>query len=272
MESQYWQQVSWFRTDITDWDTIGKNAYLVHHHNTKKVTHGCQEKTVKVVTNGSADLAAECIHEHLARNEKENTKGNISKRPTVLESSSHQKDLHGNVNKQLGGVQEVQHNEKADSVCGTKTSPALERGERNKEANGECDEGANAQHPHGHRRAILVKLKPDETVDQQASDGRTAKTVLDADKIRVRITAGRHDTGVDDEGYAGEEHVQVEEAENLLSSDSGELGTYVEDHDDGHEQSDNMHGAGGAFKDDCVCDLDVTGIAVGLDASAAIGS
>lgn len=48
----------------------------------------------------------------------------------------------------------------------------------------------------------------------------------------------------------------------------GELPPYVQDHDDGHDEGDDVHNARRALEDDGVRELDVARVAVGLDADA----
>lgn len=42
----------------------------------------------------------------------------------------------------------------------------------------------------------------------------------------------------------------------------------MENHDNSHHQRDDMYRAGGHLEDDCVCQFDIPGIAVRLDAYA----
>ena len=49
----------------------------------------------------------------------------------------------------------------------------------------------------------------------------------------------------------------------------GELGSNVNDHDDGHDQGNNVHEVVGRFEDDGVGHLDATGIAGRIDSSGA---
>lgn len=51
-------------------------------------------------------------------------------------------------------------------------------------------------------------------------------------------------------------------------TDSGELGAHMYNHDDGHDQCQNVHKVVGRLKDECVGDLDRPGIALRLYAHA----
>lgn len=53
-------------------------------------------------------------------------------------------------------------------------------------------------------------------------------------------------------------------------TNGSELAAHVEDHDDGHGQCDDVYGARGHLEDDGVGQLDVAGVAVCLDADAAV--
>ena len=165
-------------------------------------------------------------------------------------------------------VEDVEHDEQADGVGRSQARPALERSQRNKETDGKRNERANPHHPHRQRRAILVKLEPDKPINQQTRYQRAAQPVLHAHKVRIRATPRRGNTRIHNQRDKRQEHVQVEEAENLLAADGGELGAHVQDHDNGHDEGDNVHGGRGALEDDGVGELDVARVAVGLDAHA----
>lgn len=222
------------------------------------------------MANGDANLATECVENDLARHEEEDSKRNISKRPSVAESPGDKQNLHDQVDEQLDCVQDVENDEETDCIPGSQARPALERRQRNEETNGKGNERADAHHPHRQRRAILIQLEPHKAVDEQTRHQRTRQPILHAHKVRIRLTPRRGDTGVDDERDEAEQHVQVEEAEDLLAANGGELAADVQDHDDGHDDGDDVHGRGGALEDDGVGQLDVARVAVRLDAHAVV--
>lgn len=222
------------------------------------------------MANGDTNLAAECVENDLARHEEEDSKRNVSKRPSVAESPGDKQNLHDQVDEQLDRVEDVENDKETDRVRGSQARPALERRQRNEETNGKGNERANTHHPHRERRAILIQLKSHEAVDEQTCHQRTRQPILHAHKVRIRLTARRGDAGVDDERDEAEQHVQVEEAEDLLAADGGELAADVQDHDDGHDDGDDVHGRGGALEDDGVGQLDVARVAVRLDAHAVV--
>lgn len=51
-------------------------------------------------------------------------------------------------------------------------------------------------------------------------------------------------------------------------TDCCELSPDMENHDDGHDEGGNVHGAGPGFEDDGVGQLDIPGVAIRLDAQA----
>lgn len=51
---------------------------------------------------------------------------------------------------------------------------------------------------------------------------------------------GRNDGGVEEDGEKLDKHVDVEEEHNLLASDSGVLGSNVEEHNERHAQRGNV--------------------------------
>ena len=68
--------------------------YLVYHHHRQKIADGCNEQTVQVVVDTRANRVAKDIEYHLPHNKEEDTKSNISKRPSILQRIDHQDDLH----------------------------------------------------------------------------------------------------------------------------------------------------------------------------------
>ncbi|KAH6603697.1 hypothetical protein Trco_008472 [Trichoderma cornu-damae] len=242
-----------------------------HHHDSQQVAHGGKEQAVQIVAHGDANLGAESIENDLPGDEEEDAKGDVAQGPPVLQRPNHKQDLHADVDEQLDGVEQIQDDEEPDGVGRTKPGPSLEGRQRDEEGDGKGNERAEPQHPHGERRAILVQLESDEAVDEQTRHDGAGQAVLHAGEVRERPAARGHDPGIDDERDEGEQHVQVEEAEDLLAPDGGELAPHVQDHDDGHAERGDVGKGRGALEDDCVGDLDVTGEAVGLDADAARG-
>lgn len=170
-----------------------------------------------------ADLAAEGVQDDLPNNEEEDAEGDITKRPAILKRTRDEQNLHGHVHKELHRVKQVQHNEKPDGVGRSEANGALESRERDEEADSEGNEGDDAQHPDGQRRAILVELETDKAVDEQARHECTAQTVLDTDKIRPWFAPRWNDTSIDNQADACEEDVEVEKRKDLLATDGSEL-------------------------------------------------
>lgn len=220
------------------------------------------------MANRHANLGAESVQKDLASHKEEDAESNVSQWPAVVQCSSDKQNLHHNVDEELDRIQKVEHDEESNSIGRTQPGPALERRKRNQKTDGKRNERANTHHPHRKRRAILIQLESHKTIDEQARYQRTAQAILDADEVRIRVTPRRRDTSVHNQRDEGQQHVQVEEAEDLLAADGGELAADVQDHDDRHDEGDNVHGRRGALEDDGVGQLDIAGIAVGLDAYA----
>lgn len=244
------------------------------------------------MADGCADLRADGVQNDLAHDEEEDAKGDVAQRPAVLQSPDDKEDLECDVDEKLNGVQQVQDDEETDGVGGSQTNPRLEGSKRNQEAYRKSRQRTNAQQPDGKKGAVFVQLKSDETVDQQASDQGRRQAVLHRYEVRVRGRARRNDTCINAKGDETEEHVNVKEHEDFLATcewhvsnaylaqrcgavlrvqltNSREFAADVQDHDDGHEEGDDVHGAGGTFKNDGVCQLDIAGIAVRLDTNTA---
>ena len=63
-----------------------------------------------------ADSIAEHVEEHLANNEEENPKGDISERPAILQGVRNKYNLHGQVDQEAYAINQVQHHEEANGV------------------------------------------------------------------------------------------------------------------------------------------------------------
>lgn len=75
---------------------------------------------------GVANLVTKDVEDHLANDEEEDSKSNISKRPAILQGVRHKYDLHDNVYQQAYAIDKVQHHEKTHSVRWPESCPALE--------------------------------------------------------------------------------------------------------------------------------------------------
>lgn len=263
IESQYCNKV---RRCCVKW---GLETYFVDHHHGEQVAHRRNQQAIKVVAHGCADARAECVQNNLAHDKEEDAKSNVAERPAVMQRPRHQQDLHADVDKQLDRIQHVENDKQANRVGRAQAHGRLEGRERDEERDGKRNQRADAQQPDRQRGSILVQLEADKAVDEEGRHDRAAQTILDGGKIRIRLTARGHDTRVDNERDEGQEHVEVEEGEDLLAADGGELGADVQDHNDGHDEGDNVQDGRGALEDDGVGELDVAREAVGLDAHAA---
>lgn len=233
-----------------------------------------------------ANRLAECIEQHLSDNERKDSKSNVSQRPSSIQSSQHQNDLHDNVHKQEQGAEDVDHDEDANGVLGSKASPALECQEGDGEGDEEHGDTASTEQPDGKRGAVLVQLETNEPVDHQADARRGNQTHLHGDEVWVCAASRRHDAGVDDQRAHRQKGISVEERSDLLPScftnqpvfshqalvffpmtkptNRGEFTPHMQYHDDQHYESQDVRESGCAFEDDGVGDLDGARVAVGL--------
>ena len=76
---------------------------------------------------GIANSITEHVEDDLANDEEENPKGDVSKRPAILECVCDKYDLHGQVDQQAYAVNQVQDHEEANGVGRTQASFPLER-------------------------------------------------------------------------------------------------------------------------------------------------
>ncbi len=233
------------------------------------------------------------VERDLADDEEEDTQGDVSQRPSVLEGIDDQNDLQDDVDEETAAAEKVEHDEEADGL-GWSQPPALEGQQRDGEREGEHDHRRSSQQPHRRLRAILVQLEPDETVDQQTHAQGRGQAALDGGDVGIDGRAGGSDTGVENERADGQDHVDVEEHDDLLPAyiasprsqpmrppiehgniyrrprtDRGILGPHVKNHNGRHDQGQNVHRIRGPLKDDGVGQLDATRIAIGLDAGRA---
>lgn len=215
-----------------------------------------------------ANPRAEGVQDDLSNNEEEDAKGDITKRPTVLQRAGNQQDLHTKVHSKLNRVKQVEDDEKSDGVRGAQANSRLKSRQRDEEGNGEGHKRADSQHPNTERGSIFVELEANKTIDKQCRNHCTGETILYRHKVRVRLRTGRHNTRVYHQREEGQQHVQVKEGQDLLSPHSRELAPHVQNHDDGHDKSENVNNGRRAFEDDSVGEFDVARETVCLDADA----
>ena len=264
------------------------NTNLVDHHDGEEVADGGEEQAVQVVLDAVADGVAEDVQDDLADDEEEDAEDDVAERPAVLECAHDEDDLADEVDEEEDGVHDVGDDEDADWVLGVHTRPILKCEKGDGTANNEHGKGGQAQQPDRQGRAVFVQLETDKAVDEQAGAEGGYKAVLGSGEVRVRGRTRGSDAGIEDERDNGQEEVDVEERGDLLAAcncvlvrlrkssssrahtDSGELGTDVEDHDNGHDEGQNVHEVVCDLKDERVCDLNGACIALGLYAGAAI--
>lgn len=218
------------------------------------------------------DPLTERVQDDLPNNEEENAKRNVPERPPVLQRIRHQNHLHYHVHEQLDRIDQIQHDKQPGRVHRPQPGPPLEREQTDCKRDGKHAHTRQPQQPDGKRRPILIQLKAHKSINQQTRTQRTGQPILDRGKVGIDAhAAGRDHTRIENQTDHGEEHVDVEEGGDLLPPDRGEFGADVQDHDDGHGESEDVHGVGGALEDDGVGEFDGSGVAGGHDAGGGGG-
>lgn len=165
-------------------------------------------------------------------------------------------------------------------------SPVLEGEQRYGTGDDKHGEGAEAQQPDGKCRSIFVELEADKAVDQQAGAESRDESVLRRYEVRVRSRAGWGNASIEDERNNGQSHVDVEEGGDLFAAcmalarcelekllrggptNSGEFGPHVDDHDNRHDEGENVHEVVGGLEDKRVRQHQRARITLSLDATA----
>lgn len=131
-------------------------------------------------------------------------------------------------------------------------------------------------------------MEPDEAVDHETGAECGCETALSGDEVWVCGGAGRGDSGVNDERYDGEEHINVEECRNLFATyrvvlvvnilyffvvllqhtDCRELGPHMYNHNHRHDQGQNVHEVVGGLEDERIRQLNRPRVACRLYAGA----
>lgn len=83
-------------------------------------------------------------------------------------------------------------------------------------------------HPKTYGGAILIELEANEAVDENAPIKGANSASVHCSEPRVNRMVGRNDGGIEEDGEELDKHVDVEEQDDLLASDSGIFGTDVE--------------------------------------------
>lgn len=106
-----------------------ERAYLVNHHDSEEIADSREEEPIQIMLCSIADCAAENIENHLANDEEENAKADVSERPSILQRCRDKDDLRDDIDGKEYGVDEVKHHKESQCVCG-RQAPALERQKR----------------------------------------------------------------------------------------------------------------------------------------------
>lgn len=85
------------------------------------------------------------IENHLANNEEEDAKQDITQWPAVLQSSNYENDLADGVNEQTDGIDEVGDDKDANRIHETQSGPAFKSQEIDRATDDEHGEGAEPQ-------------------------------------------------------------------------------------------------------------------------------
>ena len=161
---------------------------------------------------------AKDIKYDLSNREREDAKPNMPQRPPLLQRAQNQQHLHNHIDCQKHGAENIHHDEQSHRVIRAQTRPALERNERDGEADDEDQQAADAEQPDGERGAVFVELEAHEAVDHEAERGGAHEAELHRDEVGVGFARAGHDATVDDEGGEGEEGVEVEEGGDFFTA------------------------------------------------------
>lgn len=96
-------------------------------------------------------------------------------------------------------------------------------------------------YPKAHGSSVLVELEANETVDEQAPVQSADSARVNSREPGVYNVRGRNDGRVKECAEELDKHVNVEEENDLLAADGRVLGSDVEEHDQSHRQSRNVH-------------------------------
>ena len=172
-------------------------AYLVDHHDCEEVAHSGKYKAVHIVGNTLTYCLAEGVDENLANNEEEDAKGNVTQRPSVLESSHNEQDLHDDVDCEEYGTEDVEDDEEADGVVRTQPGPALESQDADDKSDGEHGGRADSEKPDTQECTIFVQLEADETGNHEGDASGGSEAILHSNEPGISARARRDDTAVD---------------------------------------------------------------------------
>ena len=65
---------------------------------------------------GIANRVTEHVEDHLANDEEEDPKGDVSERPAILQGVRNKYYLHGQVDQEAYAIDQVQHHEEANGI------------------------------------------------------------------------------------------------------------------------------------------------------------
>lgn len=85
------------------------NAYLINHHHSEKITYRGKEKPIEIVLHVVADGIAEDVQNDLSDYKEEDAKGNVSQRPSILQSVGDKDHLHDHIDEQADAIDKIEY-------------------------------------------------------------------------------------------------------------------------------------------------------------------
>ena len=143
MESQSsWQKEVWSLTAKNDRKV---QLTFIDHHHRQQHAEDAKECAVDVVLHAVADLRAETKHKDESSHVEEDSKSDVSKRPSIIKGSNDQDDLRQDVNRNANDREQELDNEKPHDRCWSHASHTLESRNCDEKADSEYDCRANAE-------------------------------------------------------------------------------------------------------------------------------
>lgn len=239
---------------------------LVHHHDGQEHAERAEESTVNVVLDRTADLLAKGVHQNETSDEEEQTEGDVSQWPSVIECSQHEQDLRDGVNEHASQWEDELNDPQSRLLGRRHASNALEGSERDKEADTKQQKRRESKEPQRLGCSVFRKLESDKPIDEQTPKDGCFQSDIHGREIEVSCRVGGDDSRVQEDDQHFRERVKVEEEDDLLAPYSGILAANVVDHDSSHDESGDVDEASCRLEDDGFVDLDISRVAHGFEA------
>jgi hypothetical protein len=108
------------------------------------------------VVGALTDTGTEDVEDHLTNDEEKYSKRNVPQRPAIMQSVDDQNNLHGQIDHQAEGIDDVDHDEQAGGAIWREASPTLERQQRDGSGKDEHAERRKSEKPDRESGAIFI--------------------------------------------------------------------------------------------------------------------